>query len=615
MATLTSWSLTAPNGTHYQPSIGTNGIVTWSVVGAAITVTPPVLVDRDDPSNVWTLAIDNATIVTITRTTDSGQNRAALVDANGTTYAGVVVSSIWYFLAPQVAVGDLVAVGEFEEETVYLLVRSIEPGPDLTAKITAVEAAPGVHLAASGAIPPFDSHITLPAQEQTALVSPHILGIASDEFVMLPSLDGSLIPRIVLSLQFPSTATTRPTHVEVQYRLAGSAGPYERVIDDVRTLGLITISLVHVVEGLTYEIRVRGLADAGLASQWVMIARYGVLGKQVPPPAVTGLHLNEDVLVWSYPDPPPDLAGFRVRVHVGTRTSWSDAMPLHDGLITESEYPLWRDSSQRTYLVVAVDTSGLESDPALVVVEWGSVPTRNVVERVDHRLLSWPGTLTGGDRIGSQVQAQSIMAWWSDDLSPWWTSDADPWWSGAYGELEYLATLTPLRDWLGGVLLIDATVQGPGWRIEYAVLDPAALWTDDADPLWTDDAAAWWSTDPAVYQPWPGQFTGYQVQAYALRFTIPAGATQGVLSQLALIVDVPDVSETLVGVAIAATGTRLPLANTYRHITVVQPSVVGTWNVVGITVYDKSTDGPLVFALDPAGNTIDGMGDFVVQGY
>lgn len=56
--------------------------------------------------------------------------------------------------------GDLFVVGEVNRGVAELIVRKIEPGDDLTATITAVDAAPDVWTADSGTPPAFVSDIS-----------------------------------------------------------------------------------------------------------------------------------------------------------------------------------------------------------------------------------------------------------------------------------------------------------------------------------------------------------------------------------------------------------------------------------------------------------------------
>jgi len=67
----------------------------------------------------------------------------------------------WSLSAPiDTEINDLVMFGEAGQESVSLIITKIAPGSDMTATITAVDAAPAVHDADSGPIPPFVSEIT-----------------------------------------------------------------------------------------------------------------------------------------------------------------------------------------------------------------------------------------------------------------------------------------------------------------------------------------------------------------------------------------------------------------------------------------------------------------------
>lgn len=613
MSTLTSWSLTSPNGTHYQPSISTEGVVTWTVIGAAITVTPPVYVD--EASGIHTPSISNVAVVTLTAGADTGQDRAALIDPNGVQYAAVVRTGVAFFRAPQVLLGDLVAFGLYDEETVEMLIKSIEPGSDLTARLTLVDAAPGVHQATTGTIPAFDSQMTLPRVGPDAVPKPLLDRVASDESVMIRSVDGSLTPRILVSLHFGSGAYRPVAILEVQYRPTGQTAWQRFTLD--QPSGSVQVAVTDVEAGVEYDLRLRTVGTAGETSGWLTIDRHLVIGKSSPPPDVTGLSWNDQRLVWAYPDAPPDLAGFAVRVQVGTRNSWSDALPLHDGLISSTTFPLFRDSGVRTYLVKALDTSQNESlNAATILVDYGSLATQNIAELVDLEALGFPGTLTQGSVIGGQLMADSTVAAWTSDDAPWWTADANPAWASAYAEMAYVATIIPPIEWLGGTLLLELTVQADGWHLDYAQDGSGPFWGDPSAIVWTADADPFWSTDPDVYVPWTGSLKNYTRQAYRFRLTTRSGATQGRCTHYQLIFDMPDVEETVLGLALGAEGTRVPLAKTYRAIVVVAPVLLASsGQATHVRVMDKDANGPLLLAFDGQGVPTAAVADVTVKGY
>lgn len=615
MAIITAWTLQSPNAQAWQATISVYGLVTFTPVGAVLTATPPVYADQLNAAVVHTPSISNAGLVTLTSGADTGQLRAALIDANGAQHLASVVSGVAYYLAPKLSVGDLVTFGLYDQETVQLLVKSIEPGQDLTARLTFVDAAPGVHLAASGAIPPFQSHITLPQKGQEPIAQPRIDRIATDETVMLRSTDGSLVPRILVTLHFSSGATQPAISLEAQHRLAGSAASWERQIFSASST--VEVSINTVLEGYNYDIRFRSIGEAGQTSDWVMIAGVAVIGKTSPPPDVTALSINGQQLVWLYPDAPPDFDGFRVRVQVGERTSWGDAMPLHDSLVSQTTFVLFRDTGQRTYLVKGVDTSGNESlNPATFFVDYGALQFQNVAELIDFQDLGFPGTFVNGSVVGGDAVASSDTLFWKANGLPFWTQDAAIMWPGTFKDMSYTVTITPPLPWLGGILLLDMVIAANGYRVDYAQDSGRLFWLDPSTPMWTGDGVLFWSGLPSAFAPWPGQLTGYTRQTYQIRITTAGGNLQGRISQFQAIFDMPDLEETLLNVAIADDETtRLPVTKIFSAILIVSPSPIDDGIVARIRVLDKEPTGPLVMAVDQDGQPVNAASDFIVKGY
>lgn len=615
MALITAWTLQSPDAQAWQATISAHGLVTFAPVGAVITATPPVYADQLDASVVHTPSISNAGVVTITSGADTGQLRAALIDPNGAQHIASVVNGVVYYLAPKISMGDLMAFGLYDLETVQLLVKSIEPGADLTAKLTLVDAAPGVHLASSGVIPPFESHITLPQKGREKIAQPRIDRIATDETVMLRSSDGSLVPRILVTLHFSSGAETQAMSVEAQHRLHGSSASWERQI--FAASSTVEVSINNVLEGYQYDLRFRSLGELGRTSDWVTIESVEVVGKTSPPPDVTGLSINGQQLVWLYPDPPLDLAGFRVRVQVGERSSWGDAMPLHDAIVSQTTFVLFRDSGQRTYLVKAVDTSGNESlNAATFFVDYGALQFQNVAEIVDLKDEGFPGTFVNGSVIGGDAVASSDTLFWKSDGLPFWTTDASIMWPGTFKDMTYTFTLTPPLPWLGGILFLDMIIEANGSRVDYAQDSGSLYWGDPSTPMWSTDSTLYWTGLPSAFAPWPGQLTGYTRQSYQIRITTMGGNTQGKIEELQAIFDMPDIEETLLNVAISLDGsTRLPITKSFSAITIVSPSPIDDGIVARIRVLDKEATGPLVLAVDLAGATVDAFSDFTIKGY
>ena len=191
--------------------------------------------------------------------------------------------------------------------------------------------------------------------------------------VILRSPDGSLTTRIQLHVRFPSGLFVGGLWLEMQHRMIGANTPWEQQMFTASST--MEVSITNVEDGFTYDLRLRTVDQQGKISGWVTREAYFVIGKTLPPPDPTNLRLNGDQLTWLYPNAPPDFPGFVVRAQVGVRSSWADAMPLHDGVVTQSRFLLFADTGVRTYLVKAVDTTWDESvGAAALSVNRGTIP-------------------------------------------------------------------------------------------------------------------------------------------------------------------------------------------------------------------------------------------------
>lgn len=114
-----------------------------AISGSTVTLDGPVTLESGK-TYAFRVRRDDGTQVTETITSAAG-------DVQTLTLAAPLTSA---------AVGDLFVVGEVNRGVAQLIVRKIEPGDDLTATITAVDAAPDVWTADSGTPPAFVSDIS-----------------------------------------------------------------------------------------------------------------------------------------------------------------------------------------------------------------------------------------------------------------------------------------------------------------------------------------------------------------------------------------------------------------------------------------------------------------------
>lgn len=328
---------------------------------------------------------------------------------------------------PRPAAGDLWMFGPIGRESVELVIKSIEPDAQLNAKLTLVDHAPAVHLADVGAIPEFDPNITIIRDYANRPETPIIEAIRSDDLVMLRGSDGTLLPRMLISLRQVSSLRPRPTHAQVLTRPLSPAG--ESLPWHWHPLFPIegsNISVMPVEEGITYEIRLRSVPQTGLASLFVD-ATHTIVGKSALPPDVSSItadQLSDGTrrIAWTIEQPPPDLAGVLIRYGESWQT-WEQMTPLHSDPIAASPAEFVEPPAGTWRIAIkAIDTSGNHSRNALsTLVTFGAPRLEDIAYRLDCA-PAWTGTLTNCSVRGGIIEANDLSTWGTlaaNNVSTW----------------------------------------------------------------------------------------------------------------------------------------------------------------------------------------------------
>jgi hypothetical protein len=520
-------------------------------------------------------------------------------------------------------VGDLVQFGPAGRDSVELVVRTIEPLPDLGARITFQDYAAAIQTSATGEIPEFDPGINVPPVVNRT-VPPRVLvqSVNSDEGALIRASDGTLTSRILLSVALdPTTGTAVAEIIQSRYREAGTT-------DDYRWLPTLPaqggeLSILPVEDGTAYEVQLRSVSQTGATADWTAIT-HTVVGKTAPPPNVERFYRTGNALTWPYDNPPIDLAGFRLRAQYGTSTDWGSARALTPGLVTAPPFDIAALAGTQTILIKAVDSSGIESlEAATLTLNLGDVLTANVVE-TQSEAPTWSGTLEGGTDSGANIEADLVSSppFYGPAAAAFYGVAGDAFYEAAYyGEMSYVARYTPDTLYLGdGVLKLEVTVAGD-YAIDYRISTSPAFYGTSGDPLYgSADDPFYEESAIGAWQPWPGKLGPFETVAdtYDIRITTAPGAVQGVASQFDLITDLPDVRETIDSFSIAASGTvRLPITKAYRVIKNVQLTREDDGGTaVEVYYLDKdATLGPEVRARNAAGTRVSGTADAIIEGY
>lgn len=523
--------------------------------------------------------------------------------------------------------GQLVMFGESGVESAPMLVQSITPSEDLNAQITLVDEGAGVHVA--GPVPPFDPLISLPVQVQRAVpADPIILSVDSDEAILSPAQIANLSAAIEIAFAPGISAANNvpPDRITVQYRQDGDT-VWSNIAPQSASGGVAQIW--PVVEGETYNLRLRAETVAGATSEWVYAADETVVGFSTLPPSVDVLLLDGTDLVWTYPaeNTPNDFNGFELRRHFGDRRSWDDAQALHSLAIGTTRHPI--DSlfgtGVQTLMLRGVDVAGnYSAESATVVIDLGDLFTDNLV-LTQSEAPTFAGTKTDATVSSGVLQADldANPLFWGQDTAPFWGLDTELFWSTiTYKGPAYIAQYDPLESHVGAVVKLEVTAAG-AYAIEYRRQLSPPFWNASAvADFWADDAELFWPEEgDSVWLPWPGLLGPLPNNAdyYQFRWIAEPGTVRAELSQFDIIVDVQDISENFDDVAVAATGTvRLPITRTYPNAIAIVNVTLQDDGGSGFTarVMDKDkTLGPEVQVFDQTGARVAGLVDATVIGY
>jgi hypothetical protein len=330
-------------------------------------------------------------------------------------------------LTPACAAGDLFAFGESGLESREYIITAIKHGADFTATLELVDHAPAVHSADTGTIPDYDSGTTRAADYLLKPDAPVIDSIRSDDYVMVRGADGSLSPRMLITLKRASGAKPLPVGAVVRTRAkppTGSAqGPYLTRPQSELISG--TVSVDQVEEGVTYEVGVRVVTAKGVASGWTS-TEHTIIGKTGLPPDVVSFdatRLADGTRRYTFDlgSEPPDIAGVLIRVGA-VGAAWGSLSPVFAGVIEgaspyDSSAPL--TSGLLRYAIKMVDTSGNESANMIWVErDLGAPPLEDTVISEDARRLNWSGTKSSCQiTTGNVLEAVDTTAWSS--LTTW----------------------------------------------------------------------------------------------------------------------------------------------------------------------------------------------------
>lgn len=244
------------------------------------------------------------------------------------------------------AEGNLFLFGSLNDESVELIVQSVEPSDGMSARITLVDYSPAIYESDTESIPNFDSQITRPPTllQNVIAVKPTVDKITSDETVMTISPSGEFTYSIKVSFTNPTTLPKLVTHVEGQIDFAEDAAldwQHSKLVP----ISKAVVSFDDVKEGDVYRMRLRYVDGGGRTGPWSTTSTHTVVGKTTRPPTPLTLTVarSKSALVMKVSatqERPIDFKYYEFRVgQVCAGATSGDDTP--DGVVDASDF--WND--------------------------------------------------------------------------------------------------------------------------------------------------------------------------------------------------------------------------------------------------------------------------------
>ena len=185
---------------------------------------------------------------------------------------------------------NLFLFGSLAEESVDLIVQSIEPMDNMTARITLSDYSPDIYNSDDEVIPAFDSQITLPPMlvQPRILQKPTISTIISDESAMVKLAPSKYEYQIRVNFRNPANLPEGISFVEGQID-ANNDGDISWINAIPVNVSERSIYFKEVQEGSVYKLRLRYVDQFGRVGSWTNVITHTVAGRTTPPARVSAI--------------------------------------------------------------------------------------------------------------------------------------------------------------------------------------------------------------------------------------------------------------------------------------------------------------------------------------
>ena len=271
----------------------------WGVGTSRInTVTSTTQIVLDDG-----IYLESGKTYTIRVRTQAGEFVSKTIGtiAQSQEYTNITVTSAFASTGSSaVTRGDLIIIEEITTETAELVVISIEPQDNITARLTLVDYSSELYEIDNTSGYPvsnFNNRVTLPPVKliDTINVKPIFSSdtIISDERAIQKTGIGAFINNIVVSFTNPIDLPNKVSHIECNYDYnLVSSTQYQ--FSSVTEINNNSIVLENVDESVAYKLRLRYITNDGMVGPWSDTIVHTVIGKTSPPSNITNFTYTTD---------------------------------------------------------------------------------------------------------------------------------------------------------------------------------------------------------------------------------------------------------------------------------------------------------------------------------
>lgn len=443
--------------------------------------------------------------------------------------------------------------------------------------------------------------------------------LTSGDSTLYVGKDGSVLAGLLVSWGENSSLSG----FEVEYKLSSEIS-YTRlpvVSGDARS-----VMIRPIVDGENYDVRVRGFNRSARAA-WQDVFGVVALGRQAPPPPVVQFFVDGNSLSWVEPVAKPlDFAGYVLRYHIGFSEDWNTAQPVHEGVITQTQFQVpFALYDQMVLLIKSVDTTGnLSADAAVIARGFGDLPAKNIffksniLNSFDYRVVE-----SGEVQVDGSVLAVANGNFYETSLTDFYDTGRSDVYDTERGDV-YGSARSDVYDaddffapWgysgLSCIYAIDlpATIL-PGEQVYISV--GVAGTAQSIEVGWGGDSAvepvgAWRSLPRVLSAP-------ELDRRLFVRIAVDGDlGVRSALNSLSVLVDVPDIEERFNDVSVLG-NYQVPIVKKYRAITNISMTLQDDGgSAVGAVIVSKDNLAPIVRCVDASNSAVAGKLDITIQGY